>query len=172
MDTALISPETQVALLRALCQYRPVGLHRHLRMLSITLQVNGTSGSRYSTQEMWALVSHFYNLQELDSADEISQADFALPDEYDSVIERFRYCDHSSPASPCLSLASAHSEHSLHSAKSAKSVKSAKSAKSASVKTSSVGSPEKSESEYCDKTPRKQVPPRRTRSMSGRKKKR
>ncbi|KAI8827198.1 chromatin modification-related protein EAF7-domain-containing protein [Fimicolochytrium jonesii] len=104
------TPEWEIILFNALVRFRPVGVHKHFRMLSMQRYFRRETGVTLTIQQLWNHLSLFYDLGALDamadeSDDEITfearrkrsgypfkvVAEFSLPgDEFDSIISEHR----------------------------------------------------------------------------------
>jgi hypothetical protein len=108
--------EQETMLYRAICRYKPAGVHKHFRMLSIHNFVNSPhiAGSKLAISEIWQKLGELYDLPGLDdledngassdssdSRDSSSELeDFVLPwDEYgDLMIEQAQAQDPETPS--------------------------------------------------------------------------
>ncbi|KAI8145850.1 chromatin modification-related protein EAF7-domain-containing protein [Fennellomyces sp. T-0311] len=102
----------ELTLLNAVARCKPVGIHKHFRIISIQRQFNEKSPTQYSLQDIRDRLSDYYNmsaLEELDKEDEeqdeeeddeASLHEFSLPlDEYEQLISEHRQDQESSPSS-------------------------------------------------------------------------
>ncbi|KAI7857894.1 chromatin modification-related protein EAF7-domain-containing protein [Circinella umbellata] len=102
----------ELTLLNAVARCKPVGIHKHFRIISIQRQFNEKSPTHYSLQEIRDRLSDYYSmdgLEELDKEDEededeeeddTSMHEFSLPlDEYEQLISEHRQDEESSPSS-------------------------------------------------------------------------
>ncbi|KAI8905757.1 chromatin modification-related protein EAF7-domain-containing protein [Powellomyces hirtus] len=65
------TPEQEIALFHALTKFRPVGVHKHFRMLSVQRFVAASTGVSFTIAQLWAHLATFYELDALDAmADE------------------------------------------------------------------------------------------------------
>ncbi|BFZ61461.1 esa1-associated factor [Saitoella coloradoensis] len=65
--------DEEIELLRQVCRYRPVGIHKHFRMVSIAKSLNGTAAdARYPIKRIWAKLATLYDLQKLDELDAVN----------------------------------------------------------------------------------------------------
>ncbi|KAI9497793.1 chromatin modification-related protein EAF7-domain-containing protein [Zychaea mexicana] len=102
----------ELTLLNAVARCKPVGIHKHFRIISIQRQFNERSPTQFSLQEIRDRLSDYYSvdaLEELDKEDEededeeeddASLHEFSLPlDEYEQLISEHRQDEESSPSS-------------------------------------------------------------------------
>ncbi|KAI9089605.1 chromatin modification-related protein EAF7-domain-containing protein [Phlyctochytrium arcticum] len=102
--------ELEVVFFHALARFRPVGVHKHFRMLSAQRFFTRQTGLEISINQLWAHLANYYDLRALDAMadeadDDISlearkkrsaypfkiMAEFNLPnDEYESIITEHR----------------------------------------------------------------------------------
>ncbi|KAI8588636.1 chromatin modification-related protein EAF7-domain-containing protein [Geranomyces variabilis] len=63
--------EHEIALFDALTKFRPVGVHKHFRMLSVQRHIHHATGTTFTVAQLWSHLSTFYELEALDAmADE------------------------------------------------------------------------------------------------------
>ncbi|TPX65559.1 hypothetical protein SpCBS45565_g05069 [Spizellomyces sp. 'palustris'] len=104
------TPELEIVLFHALARFRPVGVHKHFRMLSVQRYFNKETGLDLTVNQLWAHLSNYYDLDALDAmADETDDditfearrkrsgypfkvvAEFSLPtDDFESIIVEHR----------------------------------------------------------------------------------
>ncbi|KAL1936305.1 hypothetical protein VTP01DRAFT_439 [Rhizomucor pusillus] len=94
----------ELALLSAVARCKPVGMHKHFRIVSIQHQFKQRTGKSLSLKEIWERLSAYYGLEaleELEAEDEEEAAEegdanrstheFSLPlDEYEHIISEHR----------------------------------------------------------------------------------
>ncbi|CAM0135629.1 hypothetical protein VKS41_005280 [Umbelopsis sp. WA50703] len=104
--------QKELALLNAISKCKPVGMHKHFRIISIQHQFNQESPVSCTVEELWREMEHLYGIEalnELEEADEEDDMDtdpvvssvgeFTLPmDDYEQLIVEHRQDDQSSPA--------------------------------------------------------------------------
>lgn len=61
--------EQQVQLWKGLAKYRPVGLHKHFRMLSLYTFFNKNSATKATIDQIWRFLGELYDLNYLDAMD-------------------------------------------------------------------------------------------------------
>ncbi|KAL2916150.1 hypothetical protein HK105_204241 [Polyrhizophydium stewartii] len=126
----LWAPELEMTLFQAIAKYRPVGVHKHFRILNIQRFINKNMGTDISVQEIWDHLRMLYGLEKLDElADEydteispdrlaqrsihpfMAKRDFALPaDEFFDLMDERRRAEASpagTPSAPTLDGAAA-----------------------------------------------------------------
>ncbi|KAG5440809.1 hypothetical protein PCK2_000108, partial [Pneumocystis canis] len=107
--------DEEIALLRAICKYRPVGIHKHFRIISI-MQEMGSFSIRSS--DIWEKLKTLYDLELLDEISERFRngkndliegdsfhgsyfTEFLLPwEEYGEIMEEHRRASNSTSTSP------------------------------------------------------------------------
>ncbi|KAJ3159388.1 hypothetical protein HDU86_001706 [Geranomyces michiganensis] len=63
--------EHEIALFDALTKFRPVGVHKHFRMLSVQRHIHHATGTTFTIAQLWSHLLNFYVLEALDAmADE------------------------------------------------------------------------------------------------------
>ncbi|KAI8810416.1 chromatin modification-related protein EAF7-domain-containing protein [Cladochytrium replicatum] len=107
------TPEMDVVLLQAITRFRPVGVHKHFRMVSVLRFFNRNSPRSQNAQQLWEHLEDFFDLNALDAlADESDddvplevrskrsvfpfkfRSEFALPfDEFEPVMNERRMAD-------------------------------------------------------------------------------
>ncbi|KAI8391560.1 chromatin modification-related protein EAF7-domain-containing protein [Radiomyces spectabilis] len=114
----------ELALLNAVARCKPVGLHKHFRILSVQRELNLHGSGFCSVKEIWDRLADYYGMEALDELEEEDEEEeeeereeeerrkgewvheFSLPlDEYEQLISEHRQDDQSSvhdesPASP------------------------------------------------------------------------
>ncbi|CAG8677805.1 2479_t:CDS:2 [Rhizophagus irregularis] len=100
----------EIEFCRAIMKNRPVGIHRHFRMVNIHRDFNANSPVKCSIPELWEQFSKYYNIEKLeelerefdDEGDEDGpHAEFTLPmEEYYNLIAEHRKAGSSRGASP------------------------------------------------------------------------
>ncbi|KAI8580924.1 hypothetical protein K450DRAFT_235272 [Umbelopsis ramanniana AG] len=100
--------QKELALLNAISKCKPVGMHKHFRIISIQRQYNQDNPSPLTIEEIWRELEHLYGIEalnELEEADEEDDMDmdqpgageFTLPmDDYEQLIFEHRQDDQSS----------------------------------------------------------------------------
>ncbi|ODQ66458.1 CT20-domain-containing protein [Nadsonia fulvescens var. elongata DSM 6958] len=58
----------EIILFRAICRFKPVGVHKHFRMISIYQMVNNSNvqGERLSVEDIWGKLALYYDLEGLE----------------------------------------------------------------------------------------------------------
>ncbi|KAI9273746.1 chromatin modification-related protein EAF7-domain-containing protein [Sporodiniella umbellata] len=111
----------ELALFNAISRCKPVGIHKHFRIISIQKQFNQNSPVHCDINEIWAKLNEFYGMEALDElAEEDDEHDgeneeakggqaheFNLPlEDYEQLISEHRQDNHSeeeeTPTSPTL----------------------------------------------------------------------
>ncbi|KAG1148923.1 hypothetical protein G6F37_002882 [Rhizopus arrhizus] len=111
----------ELALFNAISRCKPVGIHKHFRIISIQKQFNQNSPVPCSIGEIWSKLNEFYGMEalnELAEEDDEQEGEnedlkgeplheFSLPlEDYEQLISEHRQDDHSgreeSPMSPSL----------------------------------------------------------------------
>ncbi|KAJ3038088.1 hypothetical protein HDV00_000971 [Rhizophlyctis rosea] len=107
------SADLEVSFFQGIARYRPVGVHKHFRMLNVQRFFNKHTGLNVTVDQLWERLALYYNLEELDSLadesdDEITiearrkrsaypfkvTAEFNLPSEdFESIITEQRRAD-------------------------------------------------------------------------------
>ncbi|ORX49541.1 CT20-domain-containing protein [Hesseltinella vesiculosa] len=91
----------EIALFNAISTFKPVGVHKHFRILCIQRQFNEACNTNWSIQDIWDRLNQYYAMNELDELDaegredeeeeedEVDeQREFSLPaDDYDQMME-------------------------------------------------------------------------------------
>ncbi|KAG2177311.1 hypothetical protein INT43_007968 [Umbelopsis isabellina] len=104
--------QKELALLNAISKCKPVGMHKHFRIISIQHLFNQESPVACTIEELWREMEQLYGMEalnELEEADEEDDMDtdpvvsgvseFTLPlDDYEQLIVEHRQDDQSSPA--------------------------------------------------------------------------
>ncbi|CAG8475803.1 4280_t:CDS:2 [Funneliformis mosseae] len=100
----------EIEFFRAVMKNRPVGIHRHFRMVNIHRDFNENSPVKCSIPQLWDQFSKYFNVEKLeelerefdDEGDEDKpHAEFSLPmDEYYNLIAEHRKAGSSRGASP------------------------------------------------------------------------
>ncbi len=86
----MFSQEIQTAMFTAICRYKPVGIHRIFRIISIKRHVNGTMGTLFHFDDIVEFLNQFYDIDQLESL-ELPESDFQLPyNEYGELMEKCR----------------------------------------------------------------------------------
>ncbi|KAI8060553.1 chromatin modification-related protein EAF7-domain-containing protein [Gongronella butleri] len=95
-------PTMETALLQAVAAYRPVGVHKHFRILCIQRQFNEICRTNLSIQDIWDRLDHYFAIADLDDMEaeeeeeedeeeeeeEGQQREFSLPaDDFDDMME-------------------------------------------------------------------------------------
>ena len=76
------TPEMDVTLFQAVVRYKPVGVHKHFRMVNVQRFFNTNMGTALSAQDIWSRLSRYYDLAQLDIlADSNSNGGIAVKDE-------------------------------------------------------------------------------------------
>ncbi|KTW32401.1 uncharacterized protein T551_00491 [Pneumocystis jirovecii RU7] len=107
--------DEEIALLRAVCKYRPIGIHKHFRIISIMQEMNSFM---IKSADIWEKLKTLYNLELLDEISErfrngkdnqrkedLAQepyfTEFLLPwEEYGEIMEEHRRASNSTSTSP------------------------------------------------------------------------
>ncbi|KAJ3014284.1 hypothetical protein HKX48_005236 [Thoreauomyces humboldtii] len=112
------TPEIETHLFDAVIKFRPLGVHKHFRIVSVQRHLRSHTGNLVPVPELWAHLSHYYDLAALDAmADETDDditfearkkragypfkvvAEFSLPaDEFEDMIGETRKAVAASPA--------------------------------------------------------------------------
>ncbi|CAG8436924.1 7627_t:CDS:2 [Ambispora gerdemannii] len=91
-----------IALFNAVMKIRPVGIHKHFRMIYIHREYNALSPVKCTIQQLWDRLNFFFDLEQLDEmefefeggegdSDDRSIKEFSLPmDDYDQLIAEYR----------------------------------------------------------------------------------
>jgi hypothetical protein len=61
------TPELEEALFSAACYYRPIGVHRHFRILNVQKYLMHHQGKQVSIPTLWARLSLYYDLPSLNA---------------------------------------------------------------------------------------------------------
>ncbi|KAJ3279459.1 hypothetical protein HK104_001454 [Borealophlyctis nickersoniae] len=72
------TPEMDIALFQAIARYRPVGVHKHFRMLNVQRFFNKHTGLSLNLDQLWAHLGTFYDLDALDAMADESDDDITL----------------------------------------------------------------------------------------------
>ena len=88
------TPEMEQTLLSAIIKFKPVGIHKHFRLVNIIKYLTNNSGVELSLSEILDKIKSFYDLESLE-ADlidyEIPESEFSLPEtDFESIIEDYR----------------------------------------------------------------------------------
>ncbi|OZJ01986.1 hypothetical protein BZG36_04893 [Bifiguratus adelaidae] len=67
--------KTEIVLLRALARNKPVGVHKHFRMLNIYNTVNSLSSSYYTLSELRSQIAKYYDVDAMEEMEETSSED-------------------------------------------------------------------------------------------------
>ncbi|RKP09952.1 chromatin modification-related protein EAF7-domain-containing protein [Thamnocephalis sphaerospora] len=67
---AVWTPTMEAVLFRAVTRYKPVGMHKHFRMLAVLREFNRRSKVRRTAAEIWAHLTTMYDLDMLDEMEE------------------------------------------------------------------------------------------------------
>jgi hypothetical protein len=62
----LWTPEMELTFLHAITKFKPVGIHKHFRMINLQRYFNSNSSKKLSTQELWNKFTELYNQEALD----------------------------------------------------------------------------------------------------------
>ncbi|KAG5513951.1 hypothetical protein PMAC_000573 [Pneumocystis sp. 'macacae'] len=110
--------DEEIALLRAVCKYRPIGIHKHFRIISIMQEMNSFM---IRSTDIWEKLRTLYNLELLDEIVRCSEhfrsgksnlgeenlvqesyfTEFLLPwEEYGEIMEEHRRASNSTSTSP------------------------------------------------------------------------
>ncbi|KTW31420.1 hypothetical protein T552_00064 [Pneumocystis carinii B80] len=107
--------DEEIALLRAVCKYRPIGIHKHFRIISVMQEM---SYFTVRSAEIWKKLKTFYDLEQLDEISErfrnrgdflkeedgafdVYFTEFLLPwEEYGEIMEEHRRASDSTSTSP------------------------------------------------------------------------
>ncbi|KAG5437548.1 hypothetical protein PCANB_000976 [Pneumocystis canis] len=107
--------DEEIALLRAICKYRPVGIHKHFRIISIMQEMSSFS---IRSSDIWEKLKTLYDLELLDEISERFRSgkndlgeeytlqgsyftEFLLPwEEYGEIMEEHRRASNSTSTSP------------------------------------------------------------------------
>ncbi|KAG0173764.1 hypothetical protein DFQ30_007049 [Apophysomyces sp. BC1015] len=118
----------ELALLNAVARCKPVGIHKHFRIISVQKKFNQQSPVKCSIKEIWRRLGDYYGMEALDELEEGEEdedeeeeereeeglrkqswlREFSLPlDDYEQLISEHRQDDQSSvhddsPASPVI----------------------------------------------------------------------
>ncbi|KAH6908005.1 hypothetical protein BKA70DRAFT_1372076 [Coprinopsis sp. MPI-PUGE-AT-0042] len=68
-DEFLDTVEGEIAFFRSLMRARPVGAHRHFRIMAMRNAILSDTGKRISIEAMWQKLRGYYNLDALEAAD-------------------------------------------------------------------------------------------------------
>jgi len=100
----------EIEFCRAIMKNRPVGIHRHFRMVNIHRDFNANSPVKCSIPELWEQFGKYYNIERLEELerefdDEVEEdgphVEFTLPmEEYYNLIAEHRKAGSSRGASP------------------------------------------------------------------------
>ncbi|CAO3660035.1 unnamed protein product [Umbelopsis ramanniana] len=74
--------QKELALLNAIPKCKPVGMHKHFRIISIQRQYNQDSPTPLTIEEIWRELEHLYGIEalnELEEADEEDDMDMDQP---------------------------------------------------------------------------------------------
>ncbi|CAO3616251.1 unnamed protein product [Cunninghamella echinulata] len=98
----------ELALLNAIAHCKPVGIHKHFRIMCVQRQFNQQTSSKYSIQDIWDRLGEYYGISALDELEEEDQQEqeeeedqqngeerqreFSLPaeEEYEQIISDHR----------------------------------------------------------------------------------
>jgi len=56
----------ELTFLHAITKFKPVGIHKHFRMINLQRYFNSNSSKKLSTQELWNKFTELYNQEALD----------------------------------------------------------------------------------------------------------
>ncbi|EGF77763.1 hypothetical protein BATDEDRAFT_27474 [Batrachochytrium dendrobatidis JAM81] len=73
--TTVWTPEMEMTLFQAVAKYRPIGVHKHFRILNVQRFINTHMGTDISIQELWNRLSIYYNIEKLDELADDTEAD-------------------------------------------------------------------------------------------------
>ncbi|KAF3917459.1 hypothetical protein ABW21_db0208649 [Orbilia brochopaga] len=95
--------EQEITLFKAIIKWKPAGMHKHFRMLSIAnlMKNHGVADTHTNIQGIWAKLATLYNLEAADDQEEMLDdgdqsptptMEFDLPDDYYDIkmLRRFR----------------------------------------------------------------------------------
>ncbi|KAJ3327716.1 hypothetical protein HDU76_011261 [Blyttiomyces sp. JEL0837] len=118
VEEGIWTPEMEITLWQAISVARPIGVHKHFRMISILRQLHKNSHTSVRAADVWKHLSLYFDLPSLDeladSVDEdqieelskrrsiypfYSQTEFSLPlDDFDNLISQTRQAQAQSPS--------------------------------------------------------------------------
>ena len=97
----MVQVDAEVALFRAICRYKPVGIHKHFRMYNLVKFLNQSSETQFSYESIQTELEKYYDLKGLEDEDEIWEEEFELPwQDYGELIEEFGKAEVASETSP------------------------------------------------------------------------
>ncbi|CAH1768020.1 9715_t:CDS:2 [Entrophospora sp. SA101] len=77
----------EIEFFRAVIKYRPIGKHRHFRMLNVAKEFNANSPIKCSIPELWERLRLYYNLQKLEDLEhEVEFHNESLFSEFNLII--------------------------------------------------------------------------------------
>ncbi|ORX83448.1 CT20-domain-containing protein [Anaeromyces robustus] len=65
-NNTIWTPEMELTFLHAITKFKPVGIHKHFRMINLQRYFNSNSSKKLSTQELWNKFTELYNQEALD----------------------------------------------------------------------------------------------------------
>lgn len=83
------SVETQVSLLHAMQNHKPIGLRRHFEMVLIEGELNKHSNYKLNNNNIWNYLNSLYNLNALNESErgeKLEQREFELPSEFNHLM--------------------------------------------------------------------------------------
>ena len=87
------TPENEIHLFNALKNRRPVGLNRNFQMLFINESFNNLISREVPSSVLWEHLSELYDMETLNDNDSpassvVDERDFALPSDFDDLLEK------------------------------------------------------------------------------------
>ncbi|CAO3608641.1 unnamed protein product [Cunninghamella blakesleeana] len=80
----------ELALFNAIAHCKPVGIHKHFRIMCVQRQFNQQTSSKYSIQDIWDLVGEYYGISALDELEEEDQQEQEEEEDQQNGEERQR----------------------------------------------------------------------------------
>jgi Chromatin modification-related protein EAF7 len=81
------SIEHETNLFKAVTRFKPAGLHKHFRMISIHNMVNLTGGEYVTSEEIWKKLNTLYNMAGLDDLEDNESGVSSLSSESPNVVQ-------------------------------------------------------------------------------------